>query len=130
MSSLPSVGTALPKIVIAAVTHDTVHAFAAIQRDLNPIHLSQDAARAAGFDAPIVHGAFVYCQLERLVRNWERGRLASLQCRFVRPLLVGQALHLGGRVVSLQGEEAVLRLTATTADDIPLAIGEARVSFR
>lgn len=130
MSALPSVGTTLPRIVIDAVTIDTVRAFAAVQRDHNPIHLSQNAARTAGFDAPIVHGAYVYCQFERLVRTFGHGQLTSLYCRFVRPLLVGQGLQLTGRVVSLQGEEAVLRLMATATDDTPLAMGEARISRR
>lgn len=126
----PDPGTKLPHIVIEAIALDTVRAFADIQRDPNPIHVSDTAAKAAGFDAPIVHGAFIYAQLERLVRQWGRGSLVSLNCRFVRPLLVGQALYLTGRVAAIRGEEAVLRLTATAADATPLAIAEARLSFR
>lgn len=123
------IGQTLPGLEIAPVSLETVRAFAAIQRDDNPIHVSEAAARAAGFAAPIVHGAYIYCQFERLILAWGQGRMLSLQCRFVRPLLVGSALRITGRIVAADSATVTLRLLAEDDAGQPLAIGDGRVGL-
>jgi len=65
--------------------------------DRNPLHVDPAAARAAGFDRPILHGACTFgISCLTIIRSFCEGkpqRLARLAARFVGPLMPGQALH-------------------------------------
>lgn len=115
----------LPDLECGPVTPAMVQAFAVIQNDFNPIHVSDEAARAAGFPRAIVHGAFVFGQLERFARSLKLGRLVALRCQFVRPLLVGDMLVIAGRQVRAEGPSIILRVLARNGSAEVLAIAEA-----
>ena len=94
-----------PALSVGPIAPETVAQFSMAQRDLNPIHVSAAAAQAAGFDGPIVHGVFIMGQFERLIRSWQAMEILSLQGRFLRPVSVGAALVLSGRVLETAGDE-------------------------
>jgi acyl dehydratase len=82
-----------------AVTAADIRAFAELSGDHNAIHLDAAAARAAGFDAPIAHGALGLSLATGLASRLgiTRGTLialAGLTWRFLRPVMDGDTLRL------------------------------------
>ncbi|HSW04938.1 MaoC/PaaZ C-terminal domain-containing protein [Aquabacterium sp.] len=64
--------------------------------DWNPLHVDPDVARAAGFDAPILHGMASYgmagCAVIAALCDDEPARLKRLDVRFASPMLPGETL--------------------------------------
>jgi acyl dehydratase len=120
-------GAQFPPLSVGPIAPETVKQFSIVQRDFNPIHVSAAAAQAAGFDGPIIHGVFVIGQFERLIRSWQAMEILSLQGRFLRPVPVGAALVLSGRVLQTAGDELHMRLLAKDDQGTLVATGEARL---
>jgi acyl dehydratase len=81
-------------------TQEHVNAYGALNEDRNLIHYDAEFARQAGFSAPLVHGAMVAALLGDACRDyfgagWAAG--GTLSVKFIRPVLVGQAVTTGGR---------------------------------
>ena len=78
--------------------------------DSNPLHAAPDAARAAGFDRPILHGmATMGVAAHAVLRTWlgyDAGRLTGMRVRFTAPAFPGDTLRTemwaDGRVISLR----------------------------
>ncbi|WP_306028519.1 MaoC/PaaZ C-terminal domain-containing protein [Stappia sp. MMSF_3263] len=108
-----------------------VAAYADASGDRNPIHLDEDAARAAGLPGTIVHGMLMMGHFERALRGWLPGTdIRSLQIRFLRPLAVGARMTISGRVAKLlPGEvpEMIVRLTVQDDAGQSVSIGDATV---
>lgn len=74
--------------------------FAKLTRDNHPLHRDADYARRAGFPRLIAHGLFGLSLMEGLkseLKLYEDTSIASLgwnAVRFVKPLLVGDVLHV------------------------------------
>ena len=120
-------GAQFPSLAVGPISLETITKFSIVQRDFNPIHVSATAAQAAGFDGPIVHGVFMIGQFERLIRSWQGMDIVSLQGRFLRPVSVGAALVLSGRVLQKADDVLSLRLLAKDDDGSLVAIGDARL---
>ncbi|WP_249690333.1 MaoC/PaaZ C-terminal domain-containing protein [Stappia sp. WLB 29] len=116
---------------LAILGPDDVAAYAEASGDHNPIHLDEQAARAAGLPGTIVHGMLIMGRLEGAIRSWlPQARLARLSTRFVKPLAVGDGIVIGGRIVRLRpqedgGSELLLRLTVANGAGTMICVGEA-----
>jgi acyl dehydratase len=91
--SMGEVGEVVAVVPPRRLTTDDVRRYAELSGDRNPIHLSDEAARAAGLPAPIVHGMLTLAlvgsaAIERLAGGDET-RLAHLGARFSRSVAVG-----------------------------------------
>ncbi|MCS6797052.1 MAG: MaoC/PaaZ C-terminal domain-containing protein [Myxococcota bacterium] len=68
--------------------------------DLNPLHADPEVARAAGFEAPILHGlctfGFVGRAVLRAACDGDPERLVALHADFSRPVVPGQTLVVEG----------------------------------
>lgn len=113
--------------LIPATTMEQVRAFAEASGDTNPVHLSLDAARSAGLDAPVLHGLFIAGRFEAYLDRMRDYRISDLRVNFVRPVTVGSALTISSRAIDLSGPELHLRLLATVAGGALAAIAEARL---
>jgi 3-hydroxybutyryl-CoA dehydratase len=77
---------------------DTVHRYAELTADFNPIHLDPEFAATTPFGTPIIHGTL---GLNLIVEAIERtfgifpGEVA-IEVRFSRPVHVGATVHAGG----------------------------------
>lgn len=126
-----AVGHRFADTPLAILSAQDVAAYAEASGDHNPIHLDEQAARAAGLPGTIVHGMLIMGRLEGAIRGWlPQARLARLSTRFVKPLAVGDGIAIGGRVVRVRpledsGSELLLRLTIANGDGAPVCIGEA-----
>jgi acyl dehydratase len=81
--------------------------------DRNPLHADPEAAAAAGFPAPILHGACTYgiacAMLLRAVCGLDPARLAGMEARFVAPVFPGERLDCA---LWPAGDAVAFRLTA------------------
>ena len=82
------------------VTREQIRAYAEASGDHNPIHLDDDAARAAGLPGVIAHGMLGMAQLANFVVGWagDHRRLRKLRCRFSAMMLPGDVITFSGRV--------------------------------
>lgn len=108
---------------------DALARYAAASGDTNPLHLDETVAKAAGLDAPPVHGMLMMSCFEPAITAWRPDLvIARLSAKFLRPVLSGQGFTLSGRVVrstETPRPEVVLRLTARAMDGTLAIMGEA-----
>ncbi|MEU6311895.1 MaoC/PaaZ C-terminal domain-containing protein [Streptomyces sp. NPDC047014] len=91
-------GTGTPHSAVHELTGDSISSYAHASGDLNPIHLDESAARAAGFDTVIAHGmSVVALAVEEAVDRFAGGdsaRVRGLGCRFSAPVAPGTPLEI------------------------------------
>jgi acyl dehydratase len=114
------------------VTQEQINAYAEASGDHNPIHVDPDFARAVGLPGTIAHGLLDMGILTEAVARWAGGydQVASVACRFSKPLLPGETVTCTGRVVDIDaaGGLATLELEAiSSSGDRVLTNGRATV---
>jgi hypothetical protein len=70
-----------------------VERFAELSGDSNPVHLDAEAARKAGFEGPLVHGARVISEMSRFFAMEFPGPgsiLTSQRFKFLKPVYAGR----------------------------------------
>lgn len=101
------------------VTQEQINAYADASGDHNPIHVDPEFARAVGLPGTIAHGLLDMAILTEAVARWAGGyeQVASVACRFSKPLLPGQSVTCTGRVISVDdtARTATLELEATSS---------------
>lgn len=101
------------------VTQAQIDAYAEASGDHNPIHVDPEFARSVGLPGTIAHGLLAMAILTEAVARWADGyeRVASVSCRFSKPLLPGEAITCTGRVVAVDAAEglATLELEAVSS---------------
>jgi acyl dehydratase len=123
------IGELLPLLSLAPITQAQVDAYVAASGDDNPLHRDLELALSVGLSGIPVPGMLVMAQLAQCAESWPRtGSIAKLGARFVSPIMVGNAVEVGGRVVAIDAAsgDAILRLTAKQNGKIAV-LGEARV---
>ncbi|MFJ9606122.1 MaoC/PaaZ C-terminal domain-containing protein [Kitasatospora sp. NPDC101176] len=87
-----------PLTLTHTLTRADVAAYAHASGDLNPIHLDDTAARAAGFPGVIAHGMHLVALAAEEITDRHAGgdpaRITALGARFAAPLAPGAALRL------------------------------------
>lgn len=85
-----------PDLTLSIPTRRDLALLYRLTGDLNPLHVDPVAARAAGFDRPILHGLCTFGIASRAVMqgftDYDPTRLRSLAVRFSAPALPGDAL--------------------------------------
>lgn len=106
-------------------------AFARIGADHNPLHRCVLAARLAGLDRPIVHGAWTAARASAFVVDavcaGDGAALHRWRMSFVAPIALGAELELRAARVALEGGREVIEVTVL-ADGALAASGEALVA--
>lgn len=94
--------------------------YAAVNDEFVPIHMDDEAGRAAGFQSALGMGNLQIAYLHNLVRDWlgDRGRILTLSCRFNAPNLKDTVIRAGGRVTAVTPKEngVEIALDVWTAD--------------
>ncbi|MET9202251.1 MaoC/PaaZ C-terminal domain-containing protein [Gordonia sp. NPDC003585] len=76
------------------VTRDRVRRYAQVSGDANAIHLSDEAAKAAGLPSAIAHGYLILGIVLHHADHWAAAngvRITGCDTRFVRPVHLGSA---------------------------------------
>ena len=94
------------------VTQEQINAYADASGDHNPIHVDPDFARSVGLPGTIAHGLLDMAILTEAVARWAGGyeQVASVACRFSKPLLPGETVTCTGRVVEIDEAEGIATL--------------------
>ncbi len=101
------------------VTQEQINAYAEASGDHNPIHVDPEFARSVGLPGTIAHGLLDMAILTEAVARWAGGfeQVASLACRFSKPLLPGETVTCTGRVIEVDARQglATLELEAVSS---------------
>ena len=119
------------------VSREDVKAYADASGDQNPLHQSDEVARAAGFPGVIAHGMFTMGHLASTVVAWAgpEGTLARMRTAFRAPVLVGEKIVAGGSIrrLDVKTRTAMLdvwvRLERNGTTEWPIKRSEAEVRF-
>src|SRR5689334_3315918 len=101
------------------VTQEQINAYAEASGDPNPIHTNEEFARMVGLPGTIAHGMLNLGILTEAVARWAGGydRVASISCRFSKPLLPGDTITCSGKVVAVDEENGVATLDVSAVSD-------------
>jgi len=104
------VGFEIPSLS-KVVTRQDVKAYADASGDQNPLHQSDEFARAVGFPGIIAHGMFTMAHLASCLVRWlgDPAALLRMRVQFRSAVLMGDTIVAGGRVRALDP----VRRTAT-----------------
>ena len=107
--------------------------YAAVNDEFVPIHMDDEAGRAAGMDGAFGMGNLQWAYLHNVVRDWlgDRGRIVRMDCQFRAVNTKGQTVTAHGRVESVheRANDLLVELRVWTADQDgnPLAPGTCTV---
>ncbi|MEQ6900380.1 hypothetical protein [Nocardioides sp. YIM 152588] len=114
---------------------DNWNRYAAVNDEFVPIHMDDEAGRAAGMPAAFGMGNLQWSYLHNLVRDWvgEHGRIVRMACEFRTPNLKG-TVTARGRVARVEpGEDGAtlvhLEVWTENAAGRPMAPGTAVVEL-
>jgi acyl dehydratase len=128
------VGDELPVFVRQPGFHNW-NRYAAVNDEFVPIHMDDEAGRAAGYPSAFGQGNLQWAYLHDVVRQWmgDDGRIERMACSFRGANVKGQTVTARGRVTAVaeDGGRRVVDLEVWTENDAGerLAPGTARVSF-
>jgi acyl dehydratase len=137
MTSTPvlTVGSALPPQRFRIRRADLAR-YAAAAGDPNPIHVSDEAARAVGLPGVVAHGMLTMALAARALTEWAGGVEAIVEygVRFTKPVPVpddddGAELDVSG-VVRERTAEGTLRIDLTVTSGGQKVLGMARALVR
>jgi acyl dehydratase len=109
--------------------------YAAVNDEFVPIHMDDEAGRAAGYPSAFGQGNLQWAYLHDVVRQWmgDEGKIERMTCSFRGANLKGQTVTTRGRVTAVldEADRRVVELEVWTENDAGerLAPGTARVSF-
>jgi len=101
-----TVGTQVPTFV-RTTGFDNWNRYAAVNHEFVPIHMEDEAARAAGFDRAFGMGNLMFSYLHNMLREWmgDDGRIVSIGCSFRSPNLRGMTVEAHGTVTAVRDED-------------------------
>jgi acyl dehydratase len=123
-------GEGPPELRLGPIGADWVARYAAASLDANPIHTDPDAAAAVGLPGPVVHGMLFVGQFEALLARWHPAwRITKLEAKFLRPVPVGEAVLVTGRLLRSDGgaRSVAVRLTVRMQSGGLACIGDVRL---
>jgi len=109
--------------------------YAAVNDEFVPIHMDDEAGRAAGYPTAFGMGNLQWSYLHNALRAWmgDAGRLVSLSCQFRGPNTKGMTVTARGVVTGVEDVHGVITVAAevwTEAEDgSKLAPGKAVVQL-
>lgn len=91
-----------PKTIVITITEKMVRDYAKVSQDLNPIHMSIEAAKQAGYAQKLVHGMLTMAISTRLISPLlsETWMIQSYQMKLIAPLYVVDQLTITGSILS------------------------------
>lgn len=122
-------GDTLPDRTLPPVERDDLVRYADASGDRNPIHLDDEAARAAGLPSVVQHGMLTMAQVGRLFSPFlEHGVVRSFTTRFVGTVVPGDRLTVRARITGVETSDTGDRLytfdvDATVEGDRTVAAG-------
>ena len=126
------VGQELPPFTRRTGLHH-FNRYAAVNDEFVPIHMDDEAGRAAGYPSAFGQGNLQWSFLHNVIRQWigDDGIVERVTCTFRGANLKGQTVTAGGRVtgVRVDAGDRIVDLEVWTENEVgePLAPGTATV---
>lgn len=116
------------------VTQEMMDAFLKLTGDCSPIHVDEDYAKGRGYPGRVVYGmlgASFFSTLAGVYLPGEHCLLHGVDCKFARPVFVGDTLTISGTVthVSEAVSEAEIKATITNQDGKKVTRGVIRAGL-
>jgi acyl dehydratase len=130
----PKVGDELPSFTRTTGFHNW-NRYAAVNDEFVPIHMDDEAGRAAGYPTAFGMGNLQWSYLHNLVRDWlgGQGRIVRLGCQFRAPNTKGMTVTAHGVVTAIRDDGgrpvADLDIWTEDQDGNKLAPGTATVEL-
>ena len=107
------VGDALPEVAETVERLDLIR-YAGASGDFNPIHWSDEIARAVGLPGVIAHGMYSMAVAARMVSGWagDPAAIKRLKVRFSAMIEPGQTLTAKGEVAEVVDGRVLVRFHA------------------
>ena len=97
------VGDELEERATPPVSRDQLRKYAEASGDPNPIHLSDEAAEAAGLPGVIAHGMLTVATMGLLFSPYlEHGHVKTFRSRFSGMVFLDDVLRVGGRTTGVE----------------------------
>lgn len=124
----------LTKSFTVTVTQEMMDAFLNLTGDCSPIHVDEDYAKGRGYPGRVVYGmlgASFFSTLAGVYLPGEHCLLHGVDCKFARPVFVGDTLTISGTVthVSEAVSEAEIKATITNQDGKKVTRGVIRAGL-
>lgn len=103
------------------VTEEMMDAFKAITGDCSPIHVDANYAKGRGYPGRVVYGmlgASFFSTLAGVYLPGEHCLLHGVECKFAKPIFIGDTLTVTGTVVNVSEavSEAEIKVVITNQD--------------
>ena len=103
------------------VTEEMMQAFERLTGDCSPIHVDETYAKARGYGGRVVYGmlgASFFSTLAGVYLPGEHCLLHGVECKFARPVFIGDTLTVTGTVVNVSEAvaEAEIKAVITNQD--------------
>jgi acyl dehydratase len=81
--------------------------YAAVNDEFVPIHMDDEAGRAAGYESAFGMGNLQFAYLHNVLRGWmgDDGRIVRVACQFRSANVKGQTVTAGGTVTGVRDED-------------------------
>ena len=111
-----------------------VQAFAELTGDVSPLHISQAYGEITSYGKNVVHGMLIgelFSRVIGVLLPGEKALLNSMEMRFLKPVLVGSAVTISAKVISVSraAQMTTLNLLALVEGEI-CASAKASVTVR
>ena len=102
------------------VTEEMMQDFERLSGDCSPIHIDEDYARGRGYPGRVVYGmlgASFFSTLAGVYLPGEHCLLHSVECKFAKPVFIGDELTVTGEVTEVNEtfREATIKVWITNA---------------
>ena len=107
------VGDALPEVADTIERLDLIR-YAGASGDFNPIHWSDEVAKAVGLPGVIAHGMYSMAVATRMLTGWagDPAAIKRLKVRFSAMIEPGQTLTAKGEVAEVDDGRVLVRFSA------------------
>lgn len=102
--TLAEMAPGLTESFTVTVTADMMDAFKVITGDVSPIHIDEAYARERGYAGRVVYGmlgASFFSTLAGVYLPGEHCLLHGVECKFARPIFIGDTLTVSGTVTDV-----------------------------
>lgn len=116
------------------VTEEMMEAFQTITGDCSPIHVDADYAKGRGYPGRVVYGmlgASFFSTLAGVYLPGEHCLLHGVECKFAKPIFIGDTLTITGTVVNVSEAvaEAEIKAVITNQDGKKVTRGVIRAGL-
>jgi acyl dehydratase len=100
-----AVGDTLPAFSRVAEL-ETWNRYASVNYEFVPIHMDDEAGRAAGYPGAFAMGNLGWTYMHNAVRDWvaDAGRILTMTCQFRSPTTRGMTVSVRGTVTDVRAE--------------------------